>query len=120
MAHPWLPRNLLETMSLSTHSMTEAAKKRTHRARVNVEIAETQLKSANETLEKAIPAGDTEMIQSAHDDTLQAEDAIARANEDLQVVETLLEADTSDAQAGHPSTGEGLKSLLKLLHIHRP
>jgi hypothetical protein len=103
-------------MALSTQSITEAAKARAHRALVKVEVAEAQLKSANETLEKAIPEGDIEEIQDAHVETKQAEEAVAHANEDLQVVETLLEAQSSSSVTVHDATGEGLKSLLDLLH----
>ena len=103
-------------MALSANSINEAAKTRAHRALVNVEVAEAQLKTANETLEKAIPEGDIEEIQVAHDDTLQAEEAVARANEDLQVVEALLDAQSPNGKLAQDATGEGLKSLLKLLH----
>ena len=103
-------------MALSTQSITEAAKARAHRALMNVEVAEAQLKTANETLEKAIPEGDIEEIQDAHVETKQAEEAVAQANEDLQVVETLLEAQTSSSDVSHDASGEGLKSLMELLH----
>src|SRR4051812_40664772 len=106
-------------MALSAQSITEAAKARAHRALVNVEVAEAQLKSANETLEKAIPEGDIDEIKDAHADTQQAEEAVAHANEDLQVVETLLDAQSSSSDTAHDATGEGLKSLLDLLHRKR-
>jgi hypothetical protein len=107
---------ILRAMALSAQSITEAAKARARRALVNVEVAEAQLKSANETLEKAIPEGDIEEIQDAHVETKQAEQAVAHANEDLQVVETLLEAQSSSSDTVHDASGEGLKSLLELLH----
>jgi hypothetical protein len=103
-------------MALSAQSITEAAKARAHRALLNVEVAEAQLKTANETLEKAIPEGDIEEIQSAHVDTQQAEEAVAQANADLQVVETLLDAQGNSSDVAHDASGEGLKSLLDLLH----
>ena len=108
-------------MSLTAQSINEAAKKRAQRALLNVEIAEAQLTSANETLEKAIPEGDIEEIQEAHEETQQAEEAVAQANEDLQVVEVLLDAaaPSGGEAAPHQASGEGLKSLMKLLHLNR-
>lgn len=103
-------------MSLSANSVNEAVLKRTRRARVDVELAEERLKVANEKLEKAIPRGDTRKIQGAHEDTVRAEEAVARANDELQVVETLLEVKAGDAEDAHESSGEGLKSLVRLLH----
>lgn len=102
-------------MSLSIQSINEAAKKRARRARINVEHAEIKLKAANETLEAAIPQGDTAQIQVAHVETKLAEEAVVRASEDLEVVETLLGEECVEAKAPHPSSGEGLKSLVKLL-----
>ncbi|MEJ6022272.1 hypothetical protein [Ramlibacter sp. PS4R-6] len=106
-------------MSLSMQSIHEVAKKRTRRARANVERAEAQLKSANETLEKAIPQGDTEQIEVAHIETKQAEEAVSKATGDLQVVETLLELEVAKADGPHEANGEGLKSLVRLLNRER-
>lgn len=109
------------SLSLSVQSINDAAKKRAQRALVNVELAEEQLKSANQTLEKAIPEGDIDEIQSAHEETKEAEGAVAKAHADLEVVETLLDAAVpvdKDAPA-KAASGEGLKSLMKLLQQNR-
>jgi hypothetical protein len=107
-------------VSLSAQSVNEALIKRTRRARVDVEAAEERLKAANALLEKAIPRGDTPRIEAAHEDTVQAEEAVERANEELRVVETLLEVKSSDEENPHESSGEGLKSLVRLLHRKQP
>jgi hypothetical protein len=103
-------------MSLTTRSINEVAKKRARRARVKVELAEEKLKAANETLERAIPQGDTEQIKVAHVETQQAEEAVAHATQDLEVVETLLDVENPAPSTEHTSSGEGLKSLIRRLH----
>ncbi|MES2785322.1 MAG: hypothetical protein V4684_07655 [Pseudomonadota bacterium] len=102
-------------MALSPDSLAEVAHRKAQRAREKVANAEGELKSANRKLEKAIPRGDTNEIQSAHTLTQKAEHEVVAAGEELQVVESLLEAHTAPESDKSGVSGEGLKSLIEKL-----
>src|SRR5205823_2958036 len=104
-------------MALTAQSLAAAAKRKTVRAKKHVEAAEAELKQANRKLEKAIPLGDTEQVQQAHEKTQEAERAVAVASQDLEVATELLDqADpnsTDSPRAGN--SGEGTRGLLRAL-----
>lgn len=79
--------------------IADIAHAKARRARRKVDIAEAELKSANRTLEEAIPKGNVEEIQDAHDCTKKAEVAVVQAGHELDVVEVLLDSARGAATA---------------------
>lgn len=79
-------------------SLAGVALAKAQRARGNIDTAEVELKAANATLERAIPAGNVAEIRRAHDRTQKAEEAVVKAGQELEVVEIAL-----DVARGHAS-----------------
>ena len=98
-------------MALTPESFTAIAQRKAQSAQVHVQVAEEELKEANEQLEQAIPLGDTEEIRVAHEHTQEAERAVIKASEELEVVSELLHP-TLDKERPEKRSGEGLRDLL--------
>ncbi len=79
-------------------ALADIAHAKAQRARAKVDTAEVELKAANETLERAIPKGNTREIQNAHDRTQKAEVAVIEAGHELDVVEVLLDSARGDGR----------------------
>jgi hypothetical protein len=101
-----------QAMSLTPESLNAIAKRKARRAQQHVEAAEAQLKDANARLGKAIPSGDTGEMRVAQSRTQQAEQAVSKAAEELELVGELLDP-VPEVNPPENHTGEGVKSLLR-------
>ncbi len=77
-------------------ALADIARAKAQSAREKVDTAEVELKAANKTLERAIPKGNVEEIQTAHDRTQKAEAAVVEAGQELDVVEVVLDSARGD------------------------
>lgn len=86
-------------MALTGNSLTHAAKKRAASAREKAQRAEGELGAANEELKHAIEHHEVTGVKRAHERTQAAEQSVAEAAHEMEVVEVLLDA----AEGGSPA-----------------
>jgi stalled ribosome rescue protein Dom34 len=109
-------------MSLTQSSIAAAARKRSERVRKHLREARAELAVANESLSEAIPTGNVEVIKEAQVHTVEAEGRLVEAEEQLDIVTTLLAPDGAGAPSANDpqaaprvSSGNGSKSLVAQL-----